>query len=88
MIRLTLVAITLVVFSLMFMGISYAQIWYEEDFDDFDDGDLAGQDEWVSPVGWISGLSPTIQGDVAFGDTGKSVLVEELTFALSKTCLC
>ena len=80
MVRLTLVAITLVVISLMFMGISYAQIWYEEDFDDFDDGDVAGQDEWVRPVEWFGdGLSPTIQGDVAFGDTGKSVLVEEGT---------
>ena len=46
MVRLTLVAITFVVISLMFMGVSYAEIWYEENFDDLDDGDVAGQDEW------------------------------------------
>jgi len=61
------------------MGISYAEIWYEEDFDDFKDGELAGQDEWTTAHGQ---QSSTVQGDVAFGKTGKSVLVEEATFVV------
>ena len=73
MVRLTLVVITLVVISLMFMGISYAEIWYEEDFDDFKDGDVAGQDEWETV--WDQ-ESAVVQGDVAFGNTGKSLLVD------------
>ena len=71
--RLTLVVITYVVISLMFMGISYAEIWYEEDFDDSKDGDVAGQDQWATVFGQ---QSATVQGDVAFDDTGKSLLLE------------
>ena len=76
MIRLTLVVITLVVISLMFMGISYADTWYRESFDNFKDGDIAGQKGWeILPL--IPDMnSSTIQADVAFGDTGKSLLVE------------
>ena len=63
----------------MFMGISYAEIWYEENFDDFDDGDVAGQDEWETV---FDQESATIQGDVAFGNTGKSLLVEGSTMVI------
>ena len=73
MVRLTLVVITLVVISLMFMDISYGKPWYWEDFDDFNDGDVAGQDGWETLFGLESA---TVQGEVAFGDTGKSLLVE------------
>ena len=79
MVRSTLVVITLFVISLMFMGVSYAETWYEENFDDFDDGDVVGQDEWATVHGQ---QSSTIQGDVAFGDTGKSILVEEATMVI------
>ena len=79
MVRLTLVVITLFVISLMCTGVIYAEIWYEENFDDFKDGELAGQEGWTVAHGQAS---PTVQDDVAFGDTGKSVLVEEGTFGM------
>ena len=76
MIRLTLVVITLVVISLMFMGVSYGNVWYGENFNDFKDGSLAGQQGWeILPIK-ANMQSSTIQADVAFGDTGKSVLTE------------
>ena len=79
MIRLTLVTITLFVVSLVFMGISYAETWYTEDFNDFNDGDVAGQDGWEIAHGQASGV---IQGNVASGNTGKSILMNEATFVV------
>ena len=75
MVRLTLVAITLFVISLVFMGVSYAETWYWEDFDDFDDGEIAGQGGWeVAQIASRPELTSSfIQSDVAYGDTGKSV---------------
>ena len=75
----TSVCLTAFVFIFMFMGISYAEIWYEEDFDDFEDGELADQDEWETAFGQ---QSATVQGDVAFGDTGKSLLLTEGTMVV------
>ena len=75
----TSVCLTAFVFIFMFMGISYAEIWYEEDFDDFEDGEVADQDEWETAFGQ---QSATVQGDVAFGDTGKSLLVVEGTMVV------
>ena len=81
MVRLTLVVITLVVISLMFMGISYGKTWYGEDFDRFKNGAIAGQKGWeLNPLNPLK--SPTIQEEVAFGDTGKSILVELSTYAV------
>ena len=79
MIRLTLVALTLFVISLMCTGISYAETWYTEDFNDFNDGDVAGQDGWEIAHGQASGV---IQGNVASGNTGKSILMNEATFVV------
>lgn len=76
MVRLTLVAITLFVISLMFVGVSYGQPWYWEDFDSLNDGDVVGQGGWEIHPAYVNVVASTIQGDVAFGDTGKSLKVE------------
>ena len=75
MVRLTLVVIALVV-SLTFMGISYADIWYEQDFDGLKDGAIVGQDGWALHPEKPDLKSSTVQSKVAFGNKGKSLLVE------------
>ena len=82
MIRLTLVVITLVVISLMFVGISYGKVWYGQNFDNYKDGDIAGQRGWEILPLKAKLTSPTIQADVAFGDTGKSLLVKVGQYAI------
>ena len=82
MVRLTLVTITLFVISLMFMGTSYGQTWYWEDFDDFNDGAVDGQGGWAIAEHIADMQSSTIQGDVAYGDTGKSLMVEGVQYII------
>ena len=84
MVRLTLVVIILVVISLMFMGISYAEIWYEESFDKFNNGEVSGQEGWRIAQHIADMQSSTIQEDVFYGDGGKSLMVEGGQYIIRK----
>jgi len=64
----------------MLTGVSIAQIWYEQNFDELEEGELVGQDEWATAHGQQQ--PGTVQKDVAFGDEGKSVLVEPNTYVI------
>ena len=55
---------------------AFCDVWYSENFDDFKDGDIAGQDEWKTAM---NQKTCQIGSKVKRGDTGKSILVTENT---------
>jgi hypothetical protein len=62
---------------LLFLGFNaFCDVWYSEDFDNFKDGDIAGQDEWKTAM---NQKTCQIGSKVKRGDTGKSILVTENT---------
>ncbi len=62
---------------LFFLGFNaFCDVWYSENFDNFKDGDIAGQDEWKAAM---NQKTCQIGGEVKRGDTGKSILVTENT---------
>ena len=62
---------------LLFLGINaFCDVWYSEDFDNFKDGDIAGQDDWKTAM---NQKTCQIGSEVKRGDTGKSILVTENT---------
>ena len=62
---------------LFFWGFNaFCDVWYSEDFDNFKDGDIAGQDEWKTAM---NQKTCQIGSEVKRGDTGKSILVTENT---------
>ena len=64
-------------FGLLFLGVNaFCDVWYSEDFDNFKDGDIAGQDDWETAM---NQKTCQIGSEVKRGDTGKSILVIENT---------
>ena len=64
-------------FGLLFFGVNaFGNVWYSENFDDFKDGDIAGQDDWKTAM---NQQTCEIVSEVKRGDTGKSILVTENT---------
>lgn len=64
-------------FGLLFLGFTaFGNVWYSENFDDFKDGDIAGQDDWKTAM---NQKTCQIGSEVKRGDTGKSILVTEQT---------
>ena len=64
---------------LLFLGFNaFCDVWYSEDFDNFKDGDIAGQDEWKTAM---NQKTCQIGSEVKRGDTGKSILVTENTMS-------
>ena len=64
-------------FGLLFFGVSaFCDVWYSENFDNFKDGDIAGQDGWKTAM---NQKTCQIGSKVKRGDTGKSILVTENT---------
>ncbi|MDE0467728.1 MAG: hypothetical protein OYL97_11770 [Candidatus Poribacteria bacterium] len=62
---------------LLFLGFNaFCDVWYSEDFDNFKDGDIVGQDEWKTAM---NQKTCQIGSEVKRGDTGKSILVTENT---------
>ena len=64
-------------FGLLFLGVNaFCDVWYSEGFDNFKDGDIAGQDDWETAM---NQKTCQIGSEVKRGDTGKSILVTENT---------
>ena len=74
-------------------SITVAQSWYQQDFDQLENGDLADQDGWS--MTWSDGAadfpqdishtqSSLIQEQIKFGDRGKSVRITEQTMTLRR----
>lgn len=64
-------------FGLLFFGVNaFCNVWYSEDFDNFKDGDIAGQDDWKPAM---NQKTCQIGSEVKRGDTGKSILITENT---------
>ena len=63
--------------GLLFLGLNaFGNVWYSENFDNFKDGDIAGQDEWKTAM---NQQTCQIGSEVKRGDTGKSILIIEDT---------
>ncbi len=64
-------------FGLLFLGVNaFGNVWYSENFDNFKDGDIAGQDDWKTAM---NQKTCQIGSEVKRGDTGKSILITENT---------
>ena len=74
-------------------SITVAQSWYQQNFDQLENGDLANQDGWS--MTWSDGAanfpqdishtqSGLIQEQIKFGDQGKSVRITEQTMTLRR----
>lgn len=74
MVHSKLMISSLILASWLFMSVSYAEIWYREDFDNLANGNIVGQDTWAAVVHWKA-KGANVQGDIAFGNIGKSLLV-------------
>ena len=62
---------------LFFFGVNaFGDVWYSENFDNFKEGDIAGQDEWKTVM---NQKTCQIGSNVKRGETGKSILVTENT---------
>ena len=63
--------------GLLFLGFNaFGDVWYSENFDNFKDGDIAGQDDWKTAM---NQKTCQIGSEVKRGDTGKSILITEDT---------
>jgi hypothetical protein len=69
--------VSMLVLSLA-VGSANAAIWYSQNFDGLQDGDMAGQDGWeIVPDAFSAGLaSLTVQSDVVNGASGKALKAE------------
>jgi len=67
-------------FVLMLLLMVYgakAEIWYSQNFDNLNDGDVAGQDGWEKTTDMTAGIgSLTVQGAVFNGNSGKALKAE------------
>ena len=64
-------------FGLLFLGVNaFGNVWYSENFDDFKEGDIVGQDDWKTAM---NQKTCQIGSEVKRGDTGKSILITENT---------
>lgn len=62
---------------LFFFGLNaFCDVWYSEDFDNFKEGDIDGQDEWKTAM---NSKTCQIGSEVKRGNIGKSILVTENT---------
>ena len=67
-------------FGLLFLGVNaFGNAWYSENFDNFKDGDLDGQDDWKTVM---NQKTCEIGSEVKRGDTGKSILINENTMVV------
>jgi len=54
-----------------------ADVWYSQNFDNLNDGEIAGQDSWEKTTDLTADIgSPTIQGAVFNGGSGKAMKAE------------
>lgn len=54
-----------------------AAIWYQQNFDKLNDGDMAGQDGWEKIIDMTADIgSPTVQSAVFHGKSGKALKAE------------
>jgi hypothetical protein len=67
-------------FGLLFVVFNaFGAVWYSENFDNFKDGDIVGQDDWATAMGQ---QTCEIDSSTKHGDAGKSILVKENTMVL------
>ena len=64
------------VFSFMISN-SQSAIWYQQNFDNLKDGEIAGQDSWEKITDLVADIgSPTVQGEIFNGRSGKALKAE------------
>ena len=67
-------------FGLLFFGVNaFGNVWYSENFDNFKEGGIAGQDDWKTAM---NQNTCQISSEVKRGDTGKSILITEDTMVV------
>ncbi len=67
-------------FGFLFLGVNaFGNAWYSENFDNFKDGDIAGQDDWKTVM---NQKTCQIESEIKRGDTGKSILITENTMVV------